>query len=162
MAEQALEEIPNKDLKEILKHRSLKTLIHKPKGRAFFEIYLKDPENAHIEFLKYWNFLNTVDLIKNLEDVDQKLDYSDDCYKKHIAIEADCEHSIIGLINRAKVREIDKALKNHRQDRSDPTDSFSELAVLAFDYLDEKIFIPNLLRVLLEEKEQRISNCLIT
>ena len=159
MAEEALRNIPTKDLKDVLKHASLRTLIGKPKGCEFFEIYLKHPKNSHTEFLKYWDFLYTVALIKNLKDVNQKLDYSDNCFKKYIAIEADCEHSIMSLINRAKVKDIDKALKNHRLNHSDPKDTFSELEILAFEYLDEKMFIPILLGVLKEENERRGDNC---
>ena len=161
MAEQALKSIPNKALKKIIQQGTLASLLATAEGKRFFEVYLKDPQNPHSEFSKYWDFYVEANSFNDLNNLAEELDHADECFKKYIAIEAEYDHRIVNVINRATVNEISKSITICKENNNSPKKVFLELQTSSLDYLESKIFRPYLISVFQTEKDHRMNICCI-
>ena len=157
MAEQALHLIPNKVLKEIHRVGTLKCLLETQEGNRFFEYYSRE----HPETDKYFRFYVSAGVVCSTLDPEQQLDLAESCYKKYIALEACCDDRIEKVVNRARVGQVKKVLAECREKGSSPTGLLQEIRNDALGYLDQNIFRPQLIPLLREEKESRISTCIL-
>ena len=158
MAEQALKSIPNKELKKIVRGGKLSALVSSVEGKHFFDSYMKNPDNPHPEFVKYWDFYELVAALSTTAGgPDQQLELADQCYSKHIAIEADSGNRIDSLLDRNTVKDIRKTLATCKQESASPVEAFLALQKSSLEHLDQHIFRPYLVPVLDEEKKKRLS-----
>lgn len=102
------------------------------------------------------NFHELVTCISREEDIHKQLNLADQCFKKHIAIEADSEDRVDKLIDRTTVNEVKKSLVSCTKDSTSPAAVFQPLQKSSLEYLDQQIFRPLLIPVLDSEKKGRV------
>ena len=123
MADQALKSIPNKTLKEVHKVGKLACLLETSQGRTFFDLYLNDRP----EFAKYWTFYTTAGNIEQSQSVEEQLQLAEDCYSRHVAIEASSEDRVDWVLNRSKVNKIKTEIASCRESNTSPKDVYKVL-----------------------------------
>jgi len=134
MADQAtLISLPKKALKKVIREGKLSSLIAFDEGYNYFDSYMV----SHQE-LKYWEFFKAANEIVKIKDSSQTIKLAEDCFKKHIAIEADPDDRVVRLVNRSEVDNIEKAIIN--QDSTRVTSTFQNLKDSALDFLNQNIF----------------------
>lgn len=157
MAEQALKSIPNKTLKKIIREGKLSALVSSIEGKDFFDNYMRNAQNPHPEFVKYWDFYELVAVLSSADTAEKQLEIAEQCYSKHIAIEADSDTRIDSLLDRSSVNEIKKTIATCKQESTSPVESFVVLQKSSLEHLDQHIFRPLLIPVFDKEKDQRLS-----
>lgn len=155
--QQALKSVKDKTLKKVIREGNLRALVNSKEGREFFDAYVRNPENPHREFAKYWDFHELVNELNGADSVSQQLELADRCFEKHIAFEADPEDRIDDLIDRSTVDKVKKDLVSCKQESKSPAPIYKALQKASFEHLDQEFFCRYLIPLLDSEKSERVS-----
>jgi hypothetical protein len=139
---------------------TLASLLETEEGRRFFNAYLHDSNHPRPEFAKYYNFyLDTVKLTESKGSVEELLKAANLCFENYVAIEADTR--LDAIVNRSITNEVEKTLDDCREKGTNPKNTFCDLQQKSLNYLEQNIFHPHIVPLLKEEKEKRISACIL-
>jgi len=161
MAAAALKAISKEALLEAHRVSTLSCLLATQEGRNFFQAFLVDPTHPHPEFAKYYSFYcATEDLAQSELSPEKQLDLAETIYHTYIAIEASHETRVDSILNRLKVNEIKKALREAKVDPVSIHKIYKDLQCESYEFLDQNIFRTQVIPILKAEKKSRVT-CVI-